>query len=150
MSTVGYSRRSIQIDGKPVLLISGSVHYPRTHSSEWDTIFSRMRENGLNCLDTYVFWNEHECYDWNSGEISYDFLERKDLFGFLKCAQRHGLYVILRVGPYVCAEVNYGGFPPRLRDAPGIKFRTYNEPFMSAGTLILTVLHVYFVHLRQH
>ncbi|KAA8496548.1 putative beta-galactosidase 2 [Porphyridium purpureum] len=138
-TVVTYSRRSISVGGTPVLLVSGSVHYPRTHPSEWHGIFARMRKNGLNCVDTYVFWNEHEVLNDN-GSITYDFSGYKDLFGFCKSAQKHGLFVILRIGPYVCAEANFGGFPSRLRDVPGIMFRTYNEPFMRAVDMWLDCL----------
>lgn len=60
----------------------------------------------------------------------HDFSGRYDLFGFINAADKFGLKVILRLGPYVCAEVSYGGFPARLRDVPGIQFRTWNSPFM--------------------
>ena len=79
----------------------------------------------MNTLETYVFWNAHDRAD-----APPDFLDRNDLFAFIEAASHAGLHVILRLGPYVCAEVSYGGFPFRLRDIPDIKFRTFNKPFM--------------------
>lgn len=88
-----------------------------------------------------VFWGEHEPAPPVSEPVNlardpskphkYDFSGRRDLFGFIAAAATHGLSVILRIGPYVCAEVSYGGFPFRLRDVPGIEFRTYNAVFMA-------------------
>jgi len=59
----------------------------------------------------------------------FDFEDRLDVVRFCELAQEHGLYVILRIGPYICAETNYGGFPSWLRDVPGMQMRTNNEPF---------------------
>lgn len=60
----------------------------------------------------------------------YDFTGRLDIFQFVKVAAEHDLQVILRIGPYICAEINYGGFPAWLQQVPGIEFRTYNAVFM--------------------
>lgn len=86
-----------------------------------------------------MFWGAHErpafhttvCPpDSSLPPVSYQFDARLDLFAFISAAADHGLNVILRIGPYVCAEVSYGGFPLRLRDIPGLQFRTFNRPFM--------------------
>lgn len=91
-----------------------------------------------------VFWNMHEprptpktvaslsdaSFASKPAVSEYNFTGRYDLFGFISAAAKHGLRVILRLGPYVCAEVSYGGFPARLRDVPEIKFRTWNKAFM--------------------
>uniref|UniRef100_A0A6T6CJY4 Beta-galactosidase n=1 Tax=Compsopogon caeruleus TaxID=31354 RepID=A0A6T6CJY4_9RHOD len=125
--SVSFDERSFFLDGRRVLILSGSVHYPRCGDpSGWPELFERMRRNGLNCLETYVFWGEH---DFDPSE-PYDFTGSRDLFGFLRMAGENDLYVILRIGPYICAEANYGGFPAYLRDVPDISFRTFNEPFM--------------------
>jgi hypothetical protein len=91
----------------------------------WPGIMARSCEAGLNTIETYVFWNLHE-----RKHGVYDFSDRLDLLKFCRCAQEHGLNVILRIGPYICAETNYGGFPAWLRDVPGMRMRTYNKPFM--------------------
>ncbi|KAL0486703.1 beta galactosidase [Acrasis kona] len=91
----------------------------------WDDIMKYTAASGLNTIDTYVFWHLHEptkgTFDW-SGNL--------DLMQFLKTAQKYNLDVILRIGPYICAEINYGGFPVWLKEIEGIQFRTYNQPFM--------------------
>jgi hypothetical protein len=125
MSTISYDHRAVTIDGKRTLLLSGSIHYPRSTPAMWPALMKSARDSGLNTIDTYVFWNFHE-----RKRGSYDFTDRLDLLHYCKLAQEHGLYVILRIGPYICAEINYGGFPAWLRDVPGMQMRTYNEPFM--------------------
>lgn len=137
-NVVQYDRTSFIIRGKRVLLLSGSVHYPRVHPSRWTRLFNTFREARLNTLETYVFWNEHHVYCASMpphdqfSSPKYDFTGRKDLFGFLAAAHRAGLYVILRIGPYVCAETSYGGFPFALREVHDIRFRTLNKPFQGA------------------
>lgn len=123
-SPVAYDRRSFIIDGKPTLILSGSVHYPRLHPSRWQKLFDTFHAAHLNTIETYVFWHEHDAQ--NSLP---KFSGRLDLFAFISSAHDNNLNVILRIGPYICAEVSYGGFPFRLRDIPGIKFRTRNDAF---------------------
>ena len=125
MPTVSYDRRAIQIDGKRTLILSGAVHYPRSTPGMWPELFKRSRDAGLNTIETYVFWNLHE-----RRRDVFDFSDRLDLRRFVATAAEHGLYVILRIGPYICSETNFGGFPAWLRDVPDVRFRTYNEPFM--------------------
>lgn len=124
---VSYDHRAILIDGKRQLLLSGCIHYPRSTPSMWPELFRRSKEAGLNVIQTYVFWNVHERerghYDFET-----DFAR---LPQFLTFAQEAGLYVTLRIGPYVCAEWDFGGFPEWLKEIPGIVFRDYNEPFMN-------------------
>ncbi|KAE8672290.1 hypothetical protein F3Y22_tig00111847pilonHSYRG00125 [Hibiscus syriacus] len=91
-STITYDSRAIVIDEKHRVLVSGSIHYPRSTPD-------------------------------------YNFEGRNDLVKFVKLVATVGLYVHLRIGPYVCVEWNYGGFPLWLHFIPGIKFRTDNEPF---------------------
>lgn len=124
MKTVGYDHRAITIDGRRRLLLSGAIHYPRTTLDTWQDLFRLSKQAGLNAIETYVFWNLHE-----PQRGVFDFSGRLDLKLFCREAQKHGLYVILRVGPFVCAEVNYGGLPFWLRNIPGMQMRTNNEPF---------------------
>lgn len=125
MTNVTYDHRAIRIDGKRTLLLSGTFHYPRATPGMWPYLMKMFRDAHLNAVETYVFWNLHEK---RKGE--YDFSERLDLKRWCELARDRGLYVILRIGPYICAETNYGGFPFWLRDIPGIKMRTYNKPFL--------------------
>lgn len=123
-TNVDYDHRALVIDGKRRVLISGSIHYPRSTPQMWPDLIQKSKDGGLDVIETYVFWNLHEPV-----KGQYDFDGRKDLVKFVKAVAEAGLYVHLRIGPYVCAEWNYGGFPLWLHFIPGIKFRTDNEPF---------------------
>ncbi|GFY98448.1 beta-galactosidase 4 [Actinidia rufa] len=93
----------------------------------WPGLIQKAKEGGLDVIQTYVFWNGHE-----PSPGQYYFEGRYDLVRFIKLAQQAGLYVHLRIGPYVCAEWNFGGFPVWLKYVPGIAFRTDNGPFKAA------------------
>ncbi|HEU5087113.1 MAG TPA: beta-galactosidase family protein, partial [Roseiflexaceae bacterium] len=125
MTTLAYDQRAVMLDGRRTLLLSGAIHYPRSTPAMWDEMMQRSKAAGLNTIETYVFWNLHE-----EQRGVFDFSGRLDLLHFCRLAQKQGLYVILRIGPYICAEINYGGFPAWLRDVPGIELRTLNEPYM--------------------
>jgi beta-galactosidase len=125
MSKVSYDKRAVLIDGKRMLLLSGAIHYPRSTPAMWSDLLRQAKLAGLNTVETYVFWGLHERM-----RGVFDFSERLDLFRFCCLAQEQGLYVFLRFGPYICAEINYGGFPVWLRNIEGIRIRTYNQPFM--------------------
>jgi beta-galactosidase len=122
---IGYDARALTVNGQRRLLISGAIHYPRSTPEMWPDLMKRSAAAGLNAIETYVFWNLHE-----QEQGVYDFADRLDLRRFCELAQAHGLDVILRIGPYICAETNYGGFPAWLREVPGVRTRTWNEPFM--------------------
>ncbi|KAJ8432740.1 hypothetical protein Cgig2_015658 [Carnegiea gigantea] len=123
-ANVTYDHRALVIDGKRRILVSGSIHYPRSTPEMWPDLIQKSKDGGLDIIETYVFWNLHE-----PTQGQYDFSGRKDLVKFVKLVGEAGLYVHLRIGPYVCAEWNYGGFPLWLHFIPGIQFRTDNEPF---------------------
>ncbi|XP_038703868.1 beta-galactosidase 9 isoform X2 [Tripterygium wilfordii] len=90
----------------------------------WPDLIAKSKEGGADVIQTYAFWNGHEPV---RGE--YNFEGRYDIVKFVKLAGASGLFLHLRIGPYVCAEWNFGGFPVWLRDIPGIEFRTDNVPF---------------------
>ncbi|KAJ1689107.1 hypothetical protein LUZ63_013262 [Rhynchospora breviuscula] len=121
---VTYDHRALVINGVRRVLISGSIHYPRSTPEMWPDLIQKAKNGGLDVVETYIFWNLHEPV-----QGQYDFEGRKDIVKFVKTVAEAGLYVHLRIGPYVCAEWNYGGFPLWLHFIPGIKFRTDNEPF---------------------
>ncbi|EIP97183.1 beta-galactosidase [Opitutaceae bacterium TAV1] len=122
--TVSFDHRALLLDGRRTLVLSGAVHYPRSTPAMWPRILRHMRQSGLNTVETYIFWNLHER---RRGVL--DFSGRLDLVRFCRLAQAEGLNVILRIGPYICAETNYGGLPGWLRDVPDIRMRTDNEAF---------------------
>ncbi|XP_010939579.1 beta-galactosidase 2 [Elaeis guineensis] len=126
-ATVWYDHKAITVNGQRRILISGSIHYPRSTPEMWPDLIQKAKDGGLDVIQTYVFWNGHEP---SPGE--YYFEGRYDLVHFIKLVQQAGLFVHLRIGPYVCAEWNFGGFPVWLKYVPGIRFRTDNEPFKAA------------------
>ncbi|KAL3515131.1 hypothetical protein ACH5RR_022033 [Cinchona calisaya] len=125
--SVTYDRKALIINGQRRILFSGSIHYPRSTPDMWEGLIQKAKDGGLDAIDTYVFWNVHEPSPGN-----FNFEGRYDLVRFVKLVQKAGLYVHLRIGPYVCAEWNFGGFPVWLKYVPGISFRTDNEPFKMA------------------
>lgn len=126
-ASVTYDKRSFIINGQRKILISGSIHYPRSTPEMWPDLIQKAKDGGLDVIQTYVFWNGHE-----PSRGKYYFEGRYDLVRFIKVVQAAGLYVHLRIGPYICAEWNFGGFPVWLKYVPGIAFRTDNGPFKVA------------------
>ncbi|XP_020585039.1 beta-galactosidase-like isoform X2 [Phalaenopsis equestris] len=126
-ASVTYDHKAVIIDGRRRILISGSIHYPRSTPEMWPDLIQKAKNGGLDVIQTYVFWNGHE-----PSPGQYYFGERYDLVRFIKLVKQAGLYVHLRIGPYVCAEWNFGGFPVWLKYVPGISFRTDNGPFKAA------------------
>jgi len=113
------------LDGKPFQVISGEMHYPRIPRAYWHERFKMAKAMGLNTITTYVFWNEHE-----PRPGVYDFSGNNDVAEFVREAQEEGLYVILRPGPYVCAEWEWGGYPAWLLKNHDMKVRTSDPKFM--------------------
>ncbi|KAK8716367.1 hypothetical protein V6N13_043679 [Hibiscus sabdariffa] len=132
---VSYDGRSLIINGQRKLLFSGSIHYPRSTPQMWPYLIAKAKEGGVDVIQTYVFWNVHEP---QPGQ--YDFSGRYDLVKFIKEIQAQGLYVCLRIGPFIESEWNYGGFPVWLHDVPGIVYRTDNEPFKNFTTKIVNLM----------
>ncbi|GJN18569.1 hypothetical protein PR202_gb05741 [Eleusine coracana subsp. coracana] len=124
LATVTYDRKAVVVNGQRRILLSGSIHYPRSVPEMWPDLIQKAKDGGLDVVQTYVFWNGHE-----PSPGKYYFEGRYDLVRFIKLVKQAGLYVHLRIGPYVCAEWNFGGFPVWLKYVPGISFRTDNEPF---------------------
>ncbi|XP_022157753.1 beta-galactosidase 10 [Momordica charantia] len=123
-ANVTYDRRSLLIDGRRRLLISASIHYPRSVPGMWPGLVQKAKEGGVDAIETYVFWNGHEL-----APDHYYFGGRFDLVKFVKIVQQAGLYVILRIGPFVAAEWNFGGVPVWLHYIPNTVFRTDNASF---------------------
>ncbi|KAH9616803.1 hypothetical protein KSS87_021145 [Heliosperma pusillum] len=121
---VFYDHRSLIIGGQRRMLISAGIHYPRSTPDMWPHLIAKAKEGGADVVETYTFWNAHEPL-----KAQYNFQGRYDLVKFVNLVGSTGLFLFLRIGPYVCAEWNFGGFPVWLRDIPGIEFRTDNAPF---------------------
>jgi hypothetical protein len=114
----------IVLNDQPSLLLSGAVHYFRSHPAMWPQLMRRSRDGGLNAVETIGFWGAHEI---ERGR--YDFAGRLDLRRWCEVAQEHGLGVIFRPGPYTCGEINFGGFPAWLLREPGIRIRTHDQRY---------------------
>ncbi|MGP3985500.1 glycoside hydrolase family 35 protein [Streptomyces sp. 3N207] len=97
------------LDGKPFQILSGAFHYYRTHPDDWRDRLTRLRGMGLNTVETYIAWNFHEPH---KGET--DFTGWRDIAAFVRQADKAGLKVIVRPGPYICAEWDFGGLPAWL------------------------------------
>ncbi len=114
-------------DGEKIKIISGAVHYFRNMPDTWDDIFLKLKAMGCNCVETYCAWNMHEKV---RGE--YDFSGRLDLSLFLEKATAHDLMIIVRPGPYICAEWEFGGLPWWLQVEPDMEIRCSNGAYMKA------------------
>jgi beta-galactosidase len=113
------------LDGKPFRIVSGEVHYPRIPRDQWRQTFRMAKAMGLNTITTYVFWNAHE-----AKQGQFDFSGDNDVAEFIREAQQEGLFVILRPGPYVCAEWELGGFPAWLMRDRNMPLRTNQAAYM--------------------
>ncbi|HEY1161025.1 MAG TPA: beta-galactosidase family protein [Terracidiphilus sp.] len=118
-----------ELDGKTFQIISGAIHYARVPRAYWRDRLRKARAMGLNTVETYVFWNLHE-----PSPGQFDFSGQNDIAEFIREAQQEGLFVILRPGPYVCAEWDFGGLPAWLLREPGMEVRTSNPAFISDTT----------------
>ena len=123
--TFGVQGDHFALDGKPFQIISGEMHYARVPRAYWRQRLRMAKAMGLNTITTYVFWNVHERQPG-----VYDFSGQYDVAEFIREAQQEGLYVILRPGPYVCAEWEWGGYPAWLLKQKGIVVRSSDPKFM--------------------
>lgn len=123
-------------DGKPVRIISGEMHYPRIPHQYWRHRMQMLKAMGLNAVATYVFWNAHE-----PEPGKWDFTEDKNLAEYIKIAGEEGLMVILRPGPYVCAEWEFGGYPWWLQNVEEMELRRDNEQFLKYTQLYINRLY---------
>lgn len=115
------------LDGKPLQMISGEMHYTRVPREYWRDRMKMARAMGLNTIGTYVFWNVHE-----AERGKYDFTGNNDIAAFVRAAQEEGLWVVLRPSPYVCAEWEFGGYPWWLLKDSTLKVRSMDTRFLEA------------------
>jgi beta-galactosidase len=116
------------LDGKPFQIISGEMHPARIPREYWRQRILMAKAMGCNTIAVYVFWNYHEPepghFDFTTGN--------RDIAAFIRLCKAEGLWVLLRPGPYVCAEWDWGGLPPWLLKIPDIKVRCRDPRYMSA------------------
>ncbi|XP_066945632.1 beta-galactosidase-1-like protein 2 [Macrobrachium rosenbergii] len=122
---------SFTLNNKEILILSGAFHYFRVHPSHWRDTLKKLRAAGLNTVETYVPWNLHEprqgVYDF--GDLGEDMSAFLDVRAFIQMAQEEDLFVILRPGPYICAEWEFGGMPSWLLRDHTMQVRTYYDGF---------------------
>ena len=117
------------LDGQPYQIISGEMHPARIPAEYWRHRVKMAKAMGCNTISVYLFWNYHE-----SEEGVYDFTTgNRNLQEFFKIVQEEGLWLIVRPGPYVCAEWELGGIPPYLLRIPDIKLRCMDSRYMAAA-----------------
>lgn len=126
--TFGWQGEHFLLDGKPFQIIAGDMHYARVPRQYWRDRMKKMKAMGLNTLTTYVFWNLHEP---QPGQ--FDFTGNLDVAAYVRTAQEEGLWVIVRPGPYICTEWEFGGFPAWLLSTPDIKVRSADPRFLKAA-----------------
>lgn len=123
---IDYENNQFLKDGRPYRYIAGSIHYFRIPYQYWYDRLTKMKAAGLNAVQTYVAWNVHQ-----PTEDQYTFDGDADLFRFIGLAQHLGLDVILRPGPYICAEFEFGGLPWWLLKTPFIGLRSSDPRFLT-------------------
>jgi beta-galactosidase len=123
------------LDGKPFQIISGAIHYTRIPRAYWHDRLRKAKAMGLNTVETYAFWNIHE-----PEPGKFDFSGQYDVAEFIREAQQEGLYVILRPGPYACAEWEFGGYPSWLLKDPEMVVRSSYPGFIKAAVAYLQQL----------
>lgn len=121
---------SFLLDGKPFVVKAGEVHFPRIPQEYWEHRIEMVKAQGMNTICIYVFWNFHE-----PEQDQFNFEGQADVRTFVKLCQKHGLYVIVRPGPYCCAEWEMGGLPWWLLKNKDVKLRSLDPFFMERVTL---------------
>ena len=124
------------LDGQPFQIISGEMHPARIPAEYWRHRVQMAKAMGCNTIAAYIFWNYHESeqgkYDFSTGN--------HNLQEFFKIVKEEGLFLIVRPGPYVCAEWEFGGIPPYLLRIPDIKVRCMDPRYMAAAEQYISKL----------
>ncbi len=123
--TFEVGKNTFLLNGKPFVVKAAEIHYPRIPEPYWEQRIQSCKALGMNTICLYVFWNLHE---QKPGE--FDFTGNKDIAKFCRLAQKHGMYVIVRPGPYVCAEWEMGGLPWWLLKKQDVQLRTQDPYYM--------------------
>lgn len=133
--TFTISDSAFLLDGKPFQIKAGEMHPARVPHEYWADRLRMMHAMGLNTVSIYVFWNQLE-----PREGEFNFTGDADMAGFVRLAQKEGLWVILRPGPYCCAEWEFGGYPWWLLKQPDLKVRSQDPRFLAASANYLKKL----------
>ena len=133
--TFEIGNQTFLLNGDPFVIKAAEIHYPRIPKEYWEHRIEMCKALGMNTICLYVFWNIHE-----QEEGKFDFKGNNDVAAFCKLAQKHGMYVIVRPGPYVCAEWEMGGLPWWLLKKEDIELRTQDPYFMERVKLFMAEL----------
>ncbi len=125
MGILTYRGNRFYLDGKPFVVISGTMHYFRIPREYWRDRLLKLKECGFNTVETYTCWNLHE-----PRENEFNFEGNLDIEAYIDTAAELGLHVILRPGPYICAEWEFGGLPAWLLNYENMPLRCYDEGFL--------------------
>src|SRR5690554_225841 len=117
--------KNFEYNGKSIQIISGAVHYFRIVPEYWEDRLLKLKACGLNTVETYVPWNIHE-----PKQGQFNFQGMADIVRFIETAGELGLHVIVRPGPYICAEWEFGGFPAWLLANSDIRLRCYDPSYL--------------------
>ncbi|MGL5547567.1 MAG: beta-galactosidase, partial [Tannerellaceae bacterium] len=98
--------KTFVLNGKPMVIKAAEIHYTRIPAEYWEHRIQMCKALGMNTICIYAFWNIHE-----QEPGKFDFKGQNDIAQFCKLAQKHGMYIMLRPGPYVCSEWEMGGLP---------------------------------------
>ncbi|MBQ5380367.1 MAG: beta-galactosidase, partial [Paraprevotella sp.] len=142
VETFGVGDKTFLLNGKPFIVKAAEVHYPRIPQPYWEQRIKMCKALGMNTLCLYVFWNIHE-----QQEGQFDFTGNNDVAAFIKLAQKNGMYVIVRPGPYVCAEWEMGGLPWWLLKKKDIRLREQDPYFMERYSIFAKKLGEQIGHL---
>jgi len=133
--TFAIGDKDFLLDGKPFQIKAGEMHPARVPHEYWADRLRMIHAMGLNTVSIYVFWNQHEP---RPGQ--FNFTGDADIAQFVRLAQKEGLWVILRPGPYCCAEWEFGGYPWWLLKQPGLQVRSQDPAFLEAAGAYLKKL----------
>lgn len=142
MGILTYDKKNFLMDGEPYQIISGAIHYFRVHPQYWEDRLKKLKACGFNTVETYVCWNLHE-----RKEGVFDFEGILDIAKFIEIAESLDLNVIVRPGPYICAEWDFGGLPSWLLKYPNIAIRCNDPKYLEKVEPYYKEL---FKHLRPH
>ena len=123
--TFEVGQKTFLLNGKPFVVKAAEMHYPRIPRPYWEHRIQMCKALGMNTICIYVFWNIHE-----QREGEFNFTDNNDVAAFCRLAQKNGMYVIVRPGPYVCAEWEMGGLPWWLLKKKDIRLREQDPYFM--------------------
>jgi len=126
--TFALDKSEFLLDGKPYQMISGEIHPARIPVEYWRHRIQMAKAMGCNTIAAYIFWNYHETepgvFDFQTGN--------HNIQHFIRLVQEEGMFLMLRPGPYVCAEWDFGGLPAYLLGIPDIKVRCMDPRYTQA------------------